>query len=723
MEKLNVSYFFRRALVNQSVCVGACFMLALASGSALGQGPAMASAPAGASHAGAAEENAPARMLVEARTSEDMSGDTKIYRQHIFTLADPYMEGRAPGTEGNRRAAAYVEWNFRKFGLLPAFPKAVAGDDAPLEAAADGQTEQYSYRQRFVAPPSMRPGDSVRVASQECRIYNGRGEERRNLIPGTDFETLGYSPTGSAGGPMSGNVVFCGYAIDEGEGDYTSFPRDNDGKRIRMDGKIAVVLRFEPMNDEGKSKWSNSRWSGNADLTSKIDAAIDLGASAVVLVNPPGADDNRAKVMGDLSMGLSSRARKVPVIMFSNEMANAFVQDADEQGRDLMTLRKIADDTEKEQTYIELNRASLSINVDVQRTPLLTDNVGGILPGAGDLKDQYIVIGSHYDHVGYGYFGSGNGEKGKGILHPGADDNASGTSGNLLVAERLARAYKAMDPGTPRRTILFMAFSAEESGLKGSEHYVNHPIAELSRHALMINMDMIGRLRDGKLEFSGVGTGEGLKDFVQPYLDSSGMTVASKPSGLGPSDHASFAQSNVPALFAFTGLHEDYHKITDTPDLINYDGAAQVVDMVYRIALDAAQYHRGFPFISATGRISTKKDGSNDPHAGDPNDPNQTGQSMRGVGVRFGIAPGDYGGNEEGILIGDVMDGLPAQKGGLQKGDLMKKWNDHELIDVEQWMGILSKHKPGDKVKIVYLREGKEMTTEVELVARVRSRD
>lgn len=664
-------------------------------------------------------------MLIPARTNEELESDVRTYKQHIFTLADPYMEGRAPGTEGNRRAAQYVEWNFRKLGLLPAFPQSVAGDDAPLEPAAANQTEQFSYRQRFVAPPSTRPGDSVRVASQECKIYSGRGEERRNLIAGTDFNTLGYSPTGSAGGPMEGNVVFCGYAIDEGESGYTSFPRDNDGKKIHLDGKIAVILRFEPMNDEGKSKWSSSRWSANADLTNKIDTVIDLGASAVVLVNPPGADDNRAKTLGDLSMGLSSRARKVPVIMLSNEMANAFVQDADEQGRDLMTLRKVADDTEKEQAYIELNRASMSINVDVQRTPLMTDNVGAILPGAGDLKDQYLIIGSHYDHVGYGYFGSGNGEKGKGILHPGADDNASGTSGNLLVAKRLAEAYAKMDENTPRRTIVFMAFSAEESGLNGSKHYVNHPIKDLSTHSLMINMDMIGRLKDDKLEFSGVGTGEGLKDFVQPYIevDSCGMTVASKPSGLGPSDHASFAQSNVPALFAFTGLHEDYHKITDTPDLINYDGASKIVDLVYRIALDAAQYKPGFPFISATGRITAKKDGAADPHAGDPNDPNATGQSMRGVGVQFGIAPGDYGGNEEGILIGDVLEGKPAEKAGLKKGDLLKKWNDTDLIDVEQWMGLLSKHKPGDKVKIVYLREGKELTTEVELVARVRSRD
>jgi S1-C subfamily serine protease len=193
------------------------------------------------------------------------------------------------------------------------------------------------------------------------------------------------------------------------------------------------------------------------------------------------------------------------------------------------------------------------------------------------------------------------------------------------------------------------------------------------------------------------------------------MTIASKPSGLGPSDHASFAQSNVPALFAFTGLHEEYHRITDTPDTINFDGAVQIVDLVYRIILDASTYEPGFPFTTATGR----KPGEN--ASRDNNDQNQ-GQSMRGVGVRFGIAPGDYAGNEEGVLIGEVLANLPAEKAGLKKDDLMIRWNDKNLVDVEGWMGMLGQHKPGDEVTIVYKRDGQEFTTKATLVARTTNR-
>lgn len=706
--------------VSGRVSMAAC-LLAVLAGQAWAQhdvtivvpkdAPVGAAADGGVSHATApvATTATRTRPMVPARTAEELAADAKVYKQHVFTLADPFMEGRAPGTAGNRRAADYVEWYYRKFGLLPGFPKDVAGEDAPIET--DGAGAGSSYRQRFIAPPSLRPGDSVKLSKQEAAVtVNGNPTA---LVAGTDFATLGFSSSGTA----SGNVTFAGYAIEEGEDEYSSIPRDADGKKVRLDGKIAMVLRFEPMDDEGKSKWSSSRWSQAADLTSKIDSMIDLGATAVILVNPPGADDRRANELGDLSMGLSNRARKAPVIMLSNEAADRFVRQADPQGRSLMDLRKVADDTEAEQQYIELSNASLSLTVEVERNPLWTDNVGAILPGVGALKDQIIVVGSHYDHVGYGYFGSRSGERGRGVLHPGADDNASGTSGNLLVAQRMAEAYKAMDPATPRRTILFMGFCAEESGLNGSAHYVRNPIAPLEQHTLMFNMDMIGRLRDGKLELSGVGTGDGLADFVAAYTEesSSGMTVASKPSGLGPSDHASFAQSNVPALFAFTGLHEEYHRINDTPDTINFEGAAQVADLVYRIILDASTYEPGFPFTTATGRKPGEQ------AARDNNDPN-LGQSMRGTGVRFGIAPGDYAGNEEGILVGEVLPNLPAEKAGLKKDDLMIRWNDKKLVDVEGWMGMLGQHKPGDEVTIVYKRDGQEFTTKATLVARTTNR-
>lgn len=621
---------------------------------------------------------------------------TTLYRQHLYTLTTPWMEGRAPGTEGNRRAADYLEFTYRKLGLKPAFP----GTVEPNKDVAFA-----SYRQEFIAPPSLRPGDSVAVVAQNLS-YATKSGASVGLVGGTDFNALGYS----ADGQVKGDVAFIGYAIDEGESDYTSLPYNSEGKRADITGKIVMILRFEPMDENGRSKWTGGRWSANADLRSKLDFAIDKGASAVVLVNPPGADDPRAEQLGDVSMGFGTRSLKVPVLMMSTQAADAFVRAADPQGRTLLDLRKLMDEQGQ---VIELSNAQLEANVDLERKPLYTDNVGAVLPGVGDLAQQYIVIGSHYDHLGYGYFGSRDGEEGRGKLHPGADDNASGTSGNLLVAKRLADAYAALPADQPRRSVLFLQFCAEESGLNGSKHYVSNPIAPAEQHTLMVNLDMIGRLRDGKLELGGVGTGEGLADFLKPYIDSSGMAVATKKSGLGPSDHASFANAGIPALFAFTGLHDEYHRAVDFVETINVEGAVQVTDFVYRLTLDAALRPEPFKFTTPTGVAPGSTEA--------PQPGVAQGTGMGNMRVRFGIAPGDYSGEVKGILIDSVTEDLPAAKAGLKKGDIMTKWNEHNLVDVEQWMTHLVKAKPGDKVTITYVRDGKTETTEATLVERRRS--
>lgn len=631
------------------------------------------------------------------------------YQQHVFSLADPMMEGRAPGTAGNRRAAEYIEFYWSQLGLPPAFttpedPADDASDEAKAIAAADGVPGTKTYRQVFLAPASRRPGDSVRLEKQELSFDGGAP-----LTPGTDFNVLGYSGTGSVTGP----IAFVGYSIDEGGDDYTSYPlvgEEGSKKEVDLTGKIAMVLRFEPMDEHGKSKWSDARWSPAAGLDGKLKAAANRGASAIILVNPPGADDPRTEKLDDLSLA-GRTPLKVPVVMMSIEAADAMVKAADAESRSLLTLRQWADENGG---VVELAKAPVTVDVAITKIPLITDNVGAVLEGVGSLKDEYVVVGSHYDHVGYGYFGSRDPDP-RGKLHPGADDNASGTSGNLIVSARLKEAWDELGD-TPRRSILFLAFSAEEGGLVGSKFYVKHPIVPIEKHALMINMDMIGRLDEEKgLELGGVRTAVGLEDWIKPYVDSAGFNIAPKPSGLGPSDHASFAGAGVPALFLFTGLHKQYHMPTDTPDLINVDGATQVADLAYRIALDAALRTDPFVFTTATGRDPSK--GTDEEKKND----DQNVGSVSGVGVRFGIAPGDYSGND-GVMIGEVFPDLPAAKAGLKEGDKMISWNETVLTDVESWMPMLSTHKPGDKVKIKYIRKvdgaDHEFTTEATLIAR-----
>lgn len=598
---------------------------------------------------------------------EQLQPDLTLYRQHVTTLSNPFFEGRAPGTAGNRLAADYIETVLRRLSLQPAFASDQTAPDGTVSSV-----DRTSYRQVFTAPPSARPGESTRLTVAGFSYTAG---SEVTLTSGKDFNILGHSANGEA----TGQLAFAGYAIERGEDDYNTFATKPD-----LTGKIVIVLRFEPMDGDGKSKWTDTRWTMRATLMPKLRSVQEAGAAGIILVNPPGAQDDRMGKLEGLELG-AGRAMKVPVVMMSPEAADALVKAAD--GRSLMDLRKTADDLKAgESGVIDLANASITLKAKVERIPNISDNVGGILPGRGTLANEFIVIGSHYDHVGYGYFGSRGWpskapagkevitEKGpmprekaaelypggEGVVHPGADDNASGTSGVLLAARKLSEAYASMPADANLRSILFLWFSAEESGLVGSRWYVNHPIVPLDKHYIMLNMDMIGRLTDNKLEFSGYGTSPGLKDWIQPYVDASGLTIAMKPGGGGPSDHATFNGKKVPVLFAFTGLHDDYHRPTDTYDTINMDGAVRIVDFISRIALDTAQRPEALPYGEWNPQPQEQ--------AAAPDNPGPTA-----TGVRFGIAPGDYTGSEPGVLVGEVFPDLPAAKAGIRAGDLIDR--------------------------------------------------
>ena len=649
-------------------------------------------------------------LRIQPSSIDELARLTNDYRQHVNVLADPFMEGRAPGTKGNRVSADYLEFHFKRFGLTPAFPVG----DAP----------RTSYRQEFEAPPSSRPGDSV-VKDREVLTATGpKGEV--SLIAGKDFEATG----GSASATFTGPVSFVGYSIVNGDDDYSTYPEGTADDVLK--DSIAMLFRFEPMNDQGKSAWATERWSNKAALDPKVRAAVSRGAKAIIIVNPPGAQDDRSKQLD--GWAITSRQKDVPIVIMSAEGADALVRglagsDA-APGETIMAMRQRAD----AKGGIETLAGSVTLDVALKRVPLMTDNVGAILAGKGTLANEIVVIGAHYDHVGYGFFGSRDGNAGRGKIHPGADDNASGTAGLLIAAQQLANWYKDLPDNANARSILFVGFCAEESGLNGSQFYVKHPIQPLETHQAMINLDMIGRLREGKVEVYGVGTGVGLAEWLKPYFDASTLTVAPKISGLGPSDHASFVSAKIPVLFVHTGLHAEYHRVVDTADTINSEGGVQVSDFAARIAWGLATRPDKLQFTSANGRASARDSGAKDsgneqvPNAlaqeGAPAEPNAdlsapvAGQSMSRVGVRFGISPGDYTGTEPGVLVGEVQEGLPAAKAGLKSGDRMIKWNDKDLTDVESWMPLLAEHKPGDKVSIIYVRDGKEVTAIAELVAR-----
>ncbi len=628
-------------------------------------------------------EDRPGANILAPASAEVLAADSRAFTANNTALAHPFFEGRAPGTRGNQLAADMLEFHFKNLGLAPAF--------------ADDQTgvPNASYRQTFEF------GKTARVLGQSAEWTAGGAPV--TLEAGKQFNVLAFSGSGEATGPL----VFAGYGINMGEDGYTSFPDGTD-----LTGKIVLLFRFEPMDEDGRSRWGQDNWTYHSQLESKISAVARRNPAGIILAHPPGLDDDWVNEQRDRlkqdplpaletfeSVSAMTGPAKVPVVMVTIEVAEALVKAASPQ-RFLLDLRKAAD---AKGEVVELDGVTVTLRADVERSPILTSNIGGIVKGSGALADEYIVIGAHYDHVGYGKFGAQPENRGK--IHPGADDNASGTAGLMVLAEKLANACRAMPADTPRRSFLLIAFTAEESGLNGSRHYTRHMIADKSRHYLMMNMDMIGRLRESPpLEVSGVGTGEGLEEFVKPYLDSSGLVTKSLPGGQGPSDHASFDNAGIPVLFFFTGLHEQYHKPTDTPDLINPEGAARIIDLAYRIGLGAAERPDAMPH-TRPGR-----DG------GDPHEPASPGPVP--VKVRFGVTPGSYGEEKGGVLFDAVAEGWSAAKAGLKAGDRLIRWNGQDVPNVESWMPLLGTAKPGDVVKVTVIRDGKEMDFDVTMMGR-----
>lgn len=626
------------------------------------------------------------------------SPDALLYMQHVTTLSNPFFEGRGTGTEGNRLAQDYIEFTFKRLGLTPAFDQ--------VETLADGTevvTRHGSYRQPF---PFSTTAEATTAELSVAGVAGGggAGAKAETFVAGQDFNVLGFSGTGRVEGP----VAFVGYSIGEGPDGYTSYPKDED-----LTGKIALLLRFEPIDEEGVSAFTGGRWSGNAGLMGKIEQAVDRHAAAVILVNPPGASDPR---VGELettesTAGYARRGLEIPVVMMSMESAGKLLARVDPQGRSLEAMRALAD--EGESGVLDLSAATVTINAAVERKPANSRNMGAILQGRGALADQYVVVGAHFDHVGRGYQG-GRDPSQYGKIHPGADDNASGTSGMLLAAEKLSRAYAALPPEAEMRSVLFLGFSGEELGLVGSHYFADHTPISPDDMLLMINMDMIGRLRES-LEVQGTETAEGFKELLLPDFEASGLTISYTPGGTGPSDHTSFYNIGVPVLFFFTGLHQEYHTPADVVSLINVDGAAQIVGLVTTIVLDCADNGERLQFVAAgRGQRPRMPDSDGDADAA----PSQaSGPSRMDMKVRFGIAPAMYGDTARGVLVGDVSPGTSAAEAGVQPGDRLITWNGVEITDIRAWMAMLVKHEPGDVVQVGLERDGSEITLPVTLKA------
>jgi hypothetical protein len=385
----------------------------------------------------------------------------------------------------------------------------------------------------------------------------------------------------------------------------------------------------------------------------------------------------------------------IPFVQVKSDYAAPWFATA---GKKIDTLMSEIDKDLKPRSFAFPDSLRVNIETDITREVKTVHNVAGYLPGE---TDEYIIVGAHYDHLGLGDQHSLAPSQ-AGTVHPGADDNASGTAGVIELARWFSRQPKQ------KRGILFLTFAGEENGLLGSAWYAEHPDLPNAKAVAMLNMDMIGRIRDGKVYIGGSSTGSGLRQMLDRVTPQHSLKVDySEGPEAGSSDHTSFIAKQIPSLFFFSGLHSDYHKPSDTWDKIDAPDAARLLTLVADIA-DNLRSDAGRPQFTRTA--------PSNPHgAGDPGP--ITASSSSGYGPWFGSVP-DFAEGIKGVKFADVTPGSPAAKAGFKGGDIMIEFDGEPIQNLYDFTYALREKKPGDEIKVKVLRDGKAIEEIVALTAR-----
>jgi hypothetical protein len=576
--------------------------------------------------------------------------DPHRYLDDIKALTTPQMEGRGAGTKGLTRAQHMLEKRYKSLGLEP------AGTNGYLQPFTVITGAQLKGKNEFVITT---------------------GGQKRELKSKQDFVPFSFSSSGSA----HGQLVFVGYGVTADEFHY------DDYAGVDVKDKIVVALRFEPSSfAERSGKQGMTR---HAQLITKAINARNHGAKALVMVNGKLGDGEE-----DLLTRFGSVSGPEDVGIIFTQVKNAVADEwLNAAGKSLADLQGQINSSSKPASFELPANQSAELSVSIKTTRATVSNVLAYLPGQ---TDEYVVIGAHYDHLGRGNFDSLAPSQ-IGQIHPGADDNGSGTAGVLELA-RIFSQQSAPQKGQLRRGILFMSFAGEELGLLGSAEWVKNPTRPLDKAVAMLNMDMIGRIKDQKVYIGGVGTGSTLKAAVEQAAANSGFKIEYSPGGYSSSDHTSFVSKKIPVLFFFSGLHSDYHKPSDTWDKINPDSAARLVDVVGATAENLAQ---------ADGRPTFQVVADEKPPGG----------SGSGYGPYFGSIP-DFGQVETGVRFSDVKPASPAAKAGLKAGDILIQFGSKPIKNLYDFTDALRNSKVGDVVEVKVLRNGQTITATVKLEQR-----
>ncbi|MEW6654201.1 MAG: M28 family peptidase [Bacteroidota bacterium] len=566
-------------------------------------------------------------------------------KAHINFLASDAMKGRFTGSPGERLAGDYIHTQFESYGLKPAF--------------------NGKWFQEF---PFI---EKVELTKSNTLNFSVDGKDI-NLTIKKDFTTIGFS--GKA--KVSGELVFAGYGISSSKLSY------DDYNGIDVKDKIVLVMRSHPEHDSSRSEFERFM-----TLRNKANNAREKGAAGFVVVNGwlPKNDDILPEPRYDGAAGMKG----FPVMQVSRAFIDEILKN---QGISFADVQKQIDISKKPNSFL-IKNVNVDLAAEAVEIQKIARNVGGLIEGNDPvLKNEYIVIGGHYDHLGIDHLKEASMHKGADKqIHNGADDNASGTTGVLEIAEKFASMKNEL-----RRSIIFLAFSGEELGILGSTYYTNNPSVDISNITAMINMDMVGRLNEeNNLTIIGTGTSSRWKEILNEK-NNYGFKLAMSEGGSGGSDHQAFSNKSIPVLFFFSGTHSDYHKPSDDIEKINFSGQEKILKFAFDVVNEVQKAEKRLDYIKVQEAAQRP-----------------TGRAR----VTVGSVP-EFGYSGNGYKLSGTTEGSPAAKAGLIAGDIIIKFGPKIVGNIYDFMYAVQDYKAGDKVDIIVLRDGKEITFTLELTAR-----
>jgi hypothetical protein len=562
----------------------------------------------------------------------------KDLKENIEYLASDELKGRNSGEAGDLLAAEYIRAKFKNAGLELMYDNGF---------------------QKFGLVTSAELGDGNKLVLNQ-NLYEA----------GKDFLPYAFSANTS----VTAEVVFAGYGL-EVDRDTLQW---NDYKNVDVSGKWVLALQGDPDLENPQSpyiEFSSER--------SKALFAADRNAVGLILV--AGKKFSETDQLTSLIFDKNSARYSIPVIQVTREVANKILADSKSTIENL----EAEIDSLNKSMNLKLN-ATVSVTANVNQKETETRNVVALLPGTDkNLKNEYVIIGAHFDHLGMGGPGSGSRVTDTLAVHNGADDNASGIAAVIQLAEKLAAEKKN------KRSIIFVAFGAEEMGLVGSKEFTNKPPVETEKMVGMFNFDMVGRL-DNTTKALSIGGTQTSKETEAILNDlNTGFELAFSPEGVGPSDHASFYLQNIPVFFISTGAHSDYHTPLDDAELINYEGTKKVADYSFLVISEVANRESLLTFQEAGPKFQRNRGGR--------------------FKVTFGIMPDFAGAEKRGLRIDAVTKGKPADKGGMKKGDIITAIDGKKVGGVYDYMDRLKTMEIGQQVSVDIIRDEKETVLIVQL--------